>query len=351
MGTDQVSGGAVSSYFTVDTLPMHERYGVWKESIDVLFGVDADKSIRDNNFTASIESHLLGSMMIMEVTSREQNWGRDNLQIARNGMDHYGIGIFKEGDLFCDTAKGPTKLPKGGLVVFDLTQEFIAHTSDLRVMTFVVPRPLIEDMVNLPDDHSMRFLDPKNPMTRIVYDQMMSIHRNIARIGQQQAQVIEKSFSMMVATCLNDAVGGDRETVQHRQKLLNLVKVRRYIRDQLASPDLTPRKVARDLGVSRSKLYDSFSAYGGVYQYIREMRLRRAMSLLNDPMRHHSSIYDIALECGFASDASFIRAFREQYELTPGDVKNGVAAIGQNPSASSEKIDNRYENWLHELAV
>ena len=351
MGSDQVSGGAVSSYFTVDTLPMHERYGVWKESIDVLFGVDADKSIRDNNFTASIESHLLGSMMIMEVTSREQNWGRDNLQIARNGMDHYGIGIFKEGDLFCDTAKGPTKLPKGGLVIFDLTQEFIAHTSDLRVMTFVVPRPFIEDMVNLPDDHSMRFLDPKNPMTGIVYDQMMSIYSNITRFDHHQAQAIEKSFAMLVATCLNDAQGGNRETVQHRQNLLNMVNIRRYIRDQLGSPDLTPRKVARDLGVSRSKLYDSFSAYGGVYHYIREMRLRRSISLLNDPAHCHSSIYDIALECGFASDASFIRAFRERYELTPGDVRNGVSVKGQKGFATCDRIDNRYENWLHELAI
>lgn len=351
MATDQRSGGSTSSYFTVDNLPMHERYGVWKDSIDVLFGVEAEKSIRDTNFTASIESHLLGSLMVMEVTSLEQAWGRTNEQIARNGMDHYGIGLFKDGDLICDGAKGGTQLQKGGLVIFDLTQEFDARTSDLKVMTFVVPRPLIEDMVNQPDDHSMRFLDPKDPMTRIVHDQMLSIHRYITALDQNQAQVIERSFAMLVANCLNGAFGGNRETAHQRQNIMNMVKIRRYIREQLASPDLTPRKAARDLGVSRSKLYDCFSAYGGVYHYIRDMRLRRAISLLNDPMRRHSSIYDIALECGFSSDASFIRAFREKYELTPGDVRNGVSLHQSGTFGQNEKIDTRYEDWLHELTI
>jgi AraC-like DNA-binding protein len=330
---------------------MHERYGIWRESIGVLFGVEADKSIRDNDFSASIESHLLGSMMLMDVRTKQQTWGRTPRQIANSGMDHYGIGLFKDSALVCEDAKGRKDLKPGGLAIFDLTQAFEAKTSDLISMTMVVPRPLIEDQLNQPDDHSMRFLDPKDPMTRILYDQLTSIHRNIGELDQAQAGVIERSFSMLVASCLNSAIAESRETTHQRQSIMNLVKMRRYMREHLTSPDLTPRKAARDLGVSRSKLYDAFSAHGGVYHYIRDMRLRRAISLLNDPERRHCSIYDIALECGFSSDASFIRAFREKYELTPGDVRNGITVQQQKNLGLQGDLDTRYEDWLHQLMI
>lgn len=351
MTTDQRSGGANSSYFTVDKLPMHERYGVWRDSIDILFGVEAEKSIRDNNFTATIESHLLGSLMMMDVASLQQDWGRSKAQIAHHGMDHFGVGIFKEGDLICDDAKGGTQLKKGGLVVFDLTQHFNAKTSDIATTTIVLPRPLIEDLVDQPDDHSMRFLEPNDPMTRILYDQILSIQRNISALNQHQAQAIEKSCSMLLANCLNTATGATRDTTQQRQNITDMVRIRRYIREQLASSDLSPRKAARDLGVSRSKLYACFAAYGGVYAYIRDMRLRRAISLLSDPMRRHLPIFDTALQCGFSSDASFIRAFREKYDLTPGDVRNGVSILQATTTAQNDEVDTRYQKWLHELIV
>lgn len=351
MASDLNAERTSSSFFTVNNLPQHERYGIWRDSIDVLFRVEADKEIRDNDFKADIESHLLGSLLLMEVTSREQQWGRTAQQIARNGMDHYGIGLFKEGDLICQQGKGGEQLKKGGVVIFDLTQEFEAKTSDIRATTMVIPRPLIEDLVNQPDDHSMRFLAPDDPMTRIVHDYLLSLQQNMPNLYQDQAAAIEKTFTMLVANCLNTALGETSATIHQRQNVMNMVKMRRYIREQLASPDLTPRKAARDLGMSRSKLYDHFASYGGVYQYIRNMRLRRAVALLTDPMRKHSSIYDISLACGFSSDASFIRAFKEKYELTPGDLRNGLSKQDRASLADPDPIDTRYEDWLQNLMI
>ncbi|WP_052065443.1 helix-turn-helix domain-containing protein [Thalassospira australica] len=351
MASELSSERTSSSFFTVNNLPHHERYDIWRGSIDVLCGVEAEKTIRDNNFKAEIESHLLGSLMLMEVTSLAQQWRRTPQQIARNDMDHYCVSIFKEGDLICEHSKGGNQLKKGGVVVFDLTQEFATKTSDLKVTTLIIPRPLIEDLVNHPDDHNMRFLDPKYPMTRIVHDNLLSLQRNMPNLYLGQAATIEKTLAMLVANCLNTAKGETSTTIHQRQNVMNMVKMRRYIREQLASPDLTPRKVARDLGVSRSKLYDYFASYGGVYQYIRNMRLRRAVSLLTDPMHKHSSIYDISLECGFSSDASFIRAFKERYELTPGDVRNGLSKQEHASLGDPYQIDTRYEDWLQNLMV
>ncbi|WP_277278330.1 helix-turn-helix domain-containing protein [Thalassospira lucentensis] len=328
---------------------MHERYGVWKDSINCLFGVDADKKVRDEGFTSSIESHLFGSLMLMNVKSREQNWGRAYSQIAGNGMDHYGVGIFTKGSLACETGKGGTELRRKGLVVYDLTQPFTAQTSDLESISLTIPRALVEELLHQPDDHCMRFLDPDDPMVRILYDQLTSIYQNVRSLSHQQSLAIGKTLALMISNCLNTASGPTRETTHQRSGIMNMVRMRRYFRENLGSPDLNPRQAAHDLGVSRSKLYNYFAPYGGVYNYIRDMRLRQAISLLNDPLRARSSIYDLALECGFSSDASFIRAFREKYDTTPGEVRNGAVVSERQTTNTNDLVDKRYESWLYGL--
>lgn len=349
MQSEQASAGCSSSFFTVDNLPMHERYGVWKDSINCLFGVEADKTVRDENFTSSIESHLFGSLMLMDVKSRQQSFERAYNQIAGNGMDHYGVGLYTNGTVHCETGKGGTEIKRNGLIVYDLTQPFIAQTSDLQTLTLVMPRPLVEELLHQPNDHCIRFLDPGDPMVRMLRDQLISLHKNVRSLTHQQSSTVEKIFALMFANCINTATGLTRETSHQRSGIMNMVRMRRYFRDNLGSPDLNPRQAAHDLGVSRSKLYNYFAPYGGVYNYIRDMRLRQAISLLNDPLRARSSIYDLALECGFSSDASFIRAFREKYDTTPGEVRNGAVVSERQTTNTNDLVDKRYESWLYGL--
>lgn len=349
MQPQPIPGGCVSSFFTVNNLPMPERYSVWKDSIKCLFDVDADKAVREKDFTSSIESHLFGSLMLMEMKTRKQKWHRGYNQIAGNGLDHYGVGVFQQGAFTCEGGKGGTELKPNGLVIYDLTQPFEARTDDLHSLLWIFPRPLVEELLHCPEDHAMRFLGPGDPMVRILYDQLMSISQNVHSLNHQQSLDIGKTLSVMLANCLNTASGPTRETTHERQGIVKMVNMRRYFRQNLGSPDLNPRRAALDLGVSRSKLYNYFAPYGGVYNYIRDLRLKHAISLLNDPLRARYSIYQIALECGFSSDASFIRAFREKYDVTPGEVRNRAQVKEQHAINATGLVDKRYEDWLYGL--
>ena len=170
MQSEQDFAGTASTYFTVDGLPVNERYGIWKDAIQSIFSVDADKQIREDDFRTTIESHLFGSLMLMEVHTRAQQWGRGYEQIAGNGMDHYGIGLYQEGTVYCEGAKGGKVLKPGGLMIYDLTQPFTAETSDLKNLNLVIPRSLVEDLLHQPDEHCMRFLEPSDPMVQIIRD-------------------------------------------------------------------------------------------------------------------------------------------------------------------------------------
>lgn len=349
MQPDQESAGSSSTFFTVDNLPMKERYGVWKEAISCLFDVDAEQSVRENDFRTTVKSHLFGSLMLMEVDSKQQQWSRGYKQIAGNGMDHYGIAVYRRGTVECETSRGRDTLSPGGLLIYDLTQPFTAQTTDHLTYNLVIPRALLEDLLHHPDDHCMRFLDPSDPMVQIIRDMIISLQRNVGDLRHLQAQTLEKMFPVLLANCLNAVNSETADTAFERQNITSMVRMRRYFRENLCSPDLNPRRAAQDLGVSRSKLYNCFAPYGGVYNYVRDMRLRKAISLLNDPQYARSSIYDIALDCGFSSDASFIRAFRDKYDATPGEVRSGAATHVRKSHCIAGLVDRQFEQWIHGL--
>jgi len=254
MQSEQDFAGNASTYFTVDGLPEHDRYGIWKDAIQCLFSVDADKDVRENDFKASIESHLFGSLMLMEVKTGAQQWARGYEQIAGNGMDHFGVGVYKQGTVHCDDAKGGNVLKHGGLLIYDLTQPFTAQTTDLENLNLVIPRSLVEDLLHQPDDHCMRFLDPSDPMVQIIRDMIISLHRNVRSLNYQQSLTLEKTIPMLLANCLNSAIAETRETAHARQNIMSMVRKRRSFRENLGSSELNPRQAAHDLGVSRSNL-------------------------------------------------------------------------------------------------
>ena len=349
MQTDQRSAGPTSTFFTIDNLPMAERYGVWKEAIHSIFEVNADQDVRENDFRTSIEAHLLGSLMVLNVQSRAQKWSRGYDQIAGNGIDHFGIAIHKQGQTQCSNAKGTSTLNVGDLAIYDLTQPFSATVTDVNATNLVIPRPLIEHLLHQPDDHGIRFLPGSDPMVQILRELIFSIERHATTLGAEQTSVLEKSVPLLLANCLNNVSGENRDTLQERRNIVNMVRMRKYFRDNLGSVDLNPRQAALDLGVSRSKLYACFAIYGGVYNYVRDMRLRKALGMLKDPLRQRSSIYDIALECGFSSDASFIRAFREKYDVTPGELRNGGNILLRNQTGFDSLVNTQFESWIHAL--
>src|SRR5690606_4332330 len=131
-----------------------------------------------------------------------------------------------------------------------------------------------------------------------------------------QGNALVPATTALVAACLNaaadDAPGGEAAVA-----LPSLVTARRLIEASLSDDRLTPDRLAQRLGVSRAKLYRMFEPIGGIAQYIRDRRLRRAMLELRDVEFRRYPIYEIALRAGFSSETTFGRAFRQRYGITP----------------------------------
>ena len=82
--------------------------------------------------------------------------------------------------------------------------------------------------------------------------------------------------------------------------------------------ELCMAHVARECELSVSYFVRAFKQTMGIppYRWLTEQRIRRAKELLLHP---GVPMADIAIKCGFADQACFIRAFKRMAEGTPGE--------------------------------
>jgi AraC-like DNA-binding protein len=158
-----------------------------------------------------------------------------------------------------------------------------------------------------------------------------------SRLGAATRSLIAASF----------APSAERiERAESAIMLGTLERVRKVIHAHLMSPQLGPAFLAREVGMSRSRLYRLFECYGGVDRYIKAQRLLKAFQLLSDPMQR-ASIQTIAADLQFADASSFSRAFKSEFDCSPSDVRNAAmcgALASPMSRAQQQKTSSRFSD-------
>lgn len=95
----------------------------------------------------------------------------------------------------------------------------------------------------------------------------------------------------------------------------------------LAEPGLSAATLASAQGISRRRLDAIFAERGAsVERVIWSRRLERAASDIACSTKSGRKLLDIALACGFASEAHFSRRFRAHFGSSPGEYRRIAAA-------------------------
>ena len=92
-----------------------------------------------------------------------------------------------------------------------------------------------------------------------------------------------------------------------------------YIEDHLTEK-LTVEEIAGQVYLSPTFLQSVFKDNFGIplAEYVRSQKLKRALELLYNTEKR---ISDIAYDCGFEHESSFIRSFKREFGMTPGEAR------------------------------
>lgn len=119
--------------------------------------------------------------------------------------------------------------------------------------------------------------------------------------------------ALILRYTLNIIKSGRGEIVQSQFSYIQ--DILRYVTENLSEPQ-TAESLAARYSVGQSKFYSDFKKYtGSTYKkYLTDLRLTHAREILTNGMK----IINASLECGYSSEAHFIKAFREYWGVTPG---------------------------------
>lgn len=178
----------------------------------------------------------------------------------------------------------------------------------------------------------------------LLVDHLSSVEANLDRFTQNDLPGTKSRIQTMVLDAVTPLVDRDGDNDQISQIGL-MTRARRFILSNLASPDLTPDALARELAISRTRLYELFETSGGVANYIRRRRLSAAHAMLADPSDARK-VGAIALAIGFDSAANFSRAFTQQYGYSPSNVRKQISG---DDAHSIDQTDNRTQVTFESL--
>lgn len=259
----------------------------------------------------------------LRITGTPQSWSID----FRERPANYWLAIVLDGAATMRDEQQQTKLFDGDMICGQGDNPVhLGFTGDNRSLIVQVPRSVLSQRLKTPITGAPRKIATEGGTARILAGMLRSFADTISDISTDQARPVELAFPEFLVTSLLDnappkALGG---AAGMRAALLE--RIFQTIEIRLSDPDLNYQQVAAEHGISPrylQKLFESINDSFG--HYVKVRRLERCRLDLRSPLHVQKSISDILFEWGFNDSASFSRAFREQYGMSPREYRKAPA--------------------------
>ncbi|EDZ62271.1 transcription regulator, AraC family [Sulfurimonas gotlandica GD1] len=112
-----------------------------------------------------------------------------------------------------------------------------------------------------------------------------------------------------------------RDTLQKNIKIANSIMYYIYTHIDV---NIDMDELSKNLEISKFHMHKVFKNIFGknIYESIKSIRLQKAASLLLT--NKYSTISEVANLCGYSSHSSFIKAFRNKFDVSPKEWRNGA---------------------------
>lgn len=340
-----------TSHFDTGALAPDQRFDAWRDAIGVCFDVTPHDDATRERFTASVDSFLLDDIVVNHCRLGAQTFERSAARIARDGIDHYQFHVFLDGAVEMDCAGRPKRARRGDFVVLDHGETFASRTTDYEILNIFIPRRRLAALLNAPDSAHGTVFDSRTGAGRLLNDFAAALFRAAPSLTTDQAPDAAQSLIHLCAMALNGAVVDRSDPPSAADRSL-LLQAQLVIKDSLHDPSLRVETVAAAIGVSRSRLYAIFEPIGGVAEYVREMRLRRAYAELISARARHRSVAEIAYSLGYSDPCVFSRAFKARFGCAPREARETAASCpARQPGGRHEGAgDVKYAFWIGNIA-
>lgn len=253
----------------------------------------------------------LGPLVLFKINTREWHYVRDDVLVARSRYRHHVLVLLVlRGGLRGTCGELRMALRRGDIGFIDLGHGATVHAIEGSLLGLIVPRDMLKGRV-----HGL-VLREAQLAGRMLTRHLEQLVLSLPVIEPARAETLVESTMAVAQLCVDFSPAPDPETSEDplRGNILD------YIDANLDDVELAPDRIAREFGISRTRLYQLFLGSGGIKRCIRDKRLDAAFrDLCGGPQPR---VIDVAYRRGFSSERQFQRAFLARFGMTPSAVRD-----------------------------
>lgn len=284
------------------------------------------------------KAYDLGSLHFVSAVFDAMSLVRTKNHLKTLNADHWILIHLKSGRLRCQSGKKEFEAGPGSLNLLSLADEISIDLSRCRCSMMWLSRDIFVEMFDILDSAANSSVS--GALTDVLSQFMSALEQHISSATHSEIPMITTSLEALLKSSLT------LPTHPHKQKqVINPVTVlecaRRYIHQNLRSPELGPDQICKALNISRRTLCYYFENRGGVANYIRRKRLLACHEALSNSTDHRL-VSTIAYDYGFTNAAQFTRNFTAYFGYSPKEARRKLG-FGFRP------IGNKRDSFLEWL--
>lgn len=322
LGLDRVTRGYPMRFCSTEEVPTPQRVAYWSAlASDAITPMSVDVGRSPRGFTGRLWTHKIGTIELIRAFSTSVVLRRTSAEIAR--VRHRGFLVtMSEDTRFTVRGKGyEAELKPNDLIVADLTEPQLTIHSGCTALNVLVPESDFRRHLPDADDLNGLVVRGDRGAGSIAAAMIRALAPNKEqRLNECAAQHMATALLHAIASAYAETHGAlippEMVSGSRRDQIIQFVDA------HLTDTDLSVGTVAAKFGVSDRYVRMLFAECGEpLSEYIRRRRFEECARLLRDPLRWSRSISEVALSCGFNSLASFDRAFKARFGMTPREYR------------------------------
>ncbi|WP_159948866.1 helix-turn-helix domain-containing protein [Rhizobium sp. 18065] len=309
------------------------QFAVWHDSFAPMLELTRTGSTEER-FHGRQKIWDLGNLVFAEISTDELGFASLPGHVRREPLDHWTVTLLKSGRIRTDCARRTFAAGPGEVQIHSLGRSFSGAVSRSEMLMLFVPRDFSHEAAVALSAAELSKLG--TGMGHLFSDYLVGMANHLPLLTQAEVPDLVAATNAMILACVSPSVD-NIEAAEEPIATVLLEKARQFVQKRLFDPELASESVRRELGISRTRLYNLFEPFGGVMHYIQHRRLLGAHSSLTDP-DDQRLILEIAEKHGFSDGAEFSRAFKRAFGYSPSDARRG--GKGRVPCPQDRRRDD-----------
>ncbi|MBD8890217.1 helix-turn-helix domain-containing protein [Roseibium litorale] len=324
--------------FSTRNFSQHEQFDAW---CGFNLGMADLETVgpRSEGFDASAELFQLGRVVMCNYDFPPLVINYNDEAIRRSRLDHWCLGVVTDGRIAVNSDQRGFQVGAGDLAMYSYAMPFAGKLEAASYSSLFFSRDDYWDIADELDRASQ--LSVRGPMAQIIADFVLTVKKRADTLTVIDGAAVNEALGSLVRAMVRQTPD-TLAAAQAPITAVNFDRARRFIAQNLKSPDLSPDMICARLGLSRRNLYYLFEAHGGVATYIKNRRLAACWNVLIKP-GERKLISSVAYEYGYTNMSAFSRQFRDRYGCNPSEARSAHIF---NQGAASTRTGGTFVDWL-----